>query len=74
MAPPGFGLEYIGEDEVTVVAGRFNAHHFQYVDTAGELPAEHPPCELCCSADDDCLFPKGQVYGDLQTHYELNDR
>jgi len=67
----GFGLEYAGEDEVTVAAGRFNAYHFKYIDTAGELPEEHPPYEVWCSADDDFLFLKGQVGGYMQTYYEL---
>ena len=67
----GFGLNYIGEEEVTVPAGTFNTYHFQYVDTAGELPEEHPPYDVWCTADEDYVFVRGQVGGYMQTYYEL---
>ncbi len=67
----GFGLRYLGEEQVSVPAGTFDAYHFQYVDTAGEMPEEHPPYDVWCGADDDFLFIKGQVAGYMQTYYEL---
>lgn len=67
----GFGIRYVGEEEVSVVAGNFQARHFQVVDTAGNLPEEHPPYDLWCSADDDYIFLKSGVGGYMQTHYEL---
>ncbi len=69
----GFGIRYVGEETVTVAAGEFRARHFQIVDTAGNLPEEHPPYNLWCTADDDYLFLKAGVEGYMQTHYELLD-
>ena len=67
----GFGVEYVGDDTITVPVGTFDAHHFRYVDTAGELPQEHPQYDVWCSADDDCIFLRGEVGGYMQTFYEL---
>ncbi|HEY0941423.1 MAG TPA: hypothetical protein VGE08_15090 [Steroidobacter sp.] len=67
----GFGLEFVGRDRVTVPAGSFDALHFRYVDTAGQLPAEHPPYDVWCTDDGDYIFLKGGVGGYMQTHYEL---
>jgi hypothetical protein len=67
----GFGIRYVGEEEVTVAAGTFDARHFQVVDTAGNLPEEHPPYDVWCTADDDYVFLKAGVGGYMQTHYEL---
>ena len=70
----GFGLEYLGDETVTVAAGDFATHHFRYVDTAaGGLPEEHPPYDVWCSADEDCIFVKGAVGGYMQTYYELTE-
>lgn len=67
----GFGIRYVGEEEIEVKAGTFNARHFQVVDTAGNLPEEHPPYNLWCTADDDYLLLKAGAEGYMQTHYEL---
>ncbi len=67
----GFGLRYVGEEQISIAAGSFNARHFQLVDTAGNLPEEHPPYDVWCTADDDYLFLKAGVAGYMQTHYEL---
>jgi hypothetical protein len=67
----GFGLEYVGPERVTVEAGSFDALHFRYVDTAGQLPEEHPPYDVWCTADGQYLFLKGGVGGYMQTRYEL---
>jgi len=39
--PMGFGIQYVGEEPVTVKAGEFDARYFQVVDTAvtGRTPA-----------------------------------
>ncbi len=67
----GFGLEFVGREAVSVAAGSFGALHFRYVDTAGQLPQEHPPYDVWCSDDGDYLFLKGGVGGYMQTYYEL---
>ena len=67
----GFGLEFVGRESVTVAAGTFDAFHFRYVDTAGQLPEEHPPYDVWCSADGNYLYLQGGVGGYMQTRYEL---
>lgn len=67
----GFGLEYVGEDRITVPAGSFDALHFRYVDTAGQLPEEHPPYDVWCTSDGEFVFLQGAVGGYMQTRYEL---
>ena len=67
----GFGIEYVGDETITVPAGTFDAHHFRYVDTAGQLPEEHPEYNVWCTADDDYVFLRGAVGGYMQTFYEL---
>lgn len=66
----GFGIRYVGEETVSVAAGVFAARHFQVVDT-GQLPEEHPPYQVWCTADEDYLLLKADAEGDMQTHYEL---
>ncbi len=73
LFPLGLGIEYLGEEEVTVGAGRFDALHFRFVETAGQLPEEHPPYDIWCTADDEYLFLKGEVGGYMQTAYELTE-
>ena len=67
----GFGLEYVGREPVTVAAGQFDALHFRFTDTAGQLPQEHPPYDVWCTADGNYLYLKGGVGGYMQTLYEL---
>jgi len=67
----GFGLEFVGPESITVAAGRFEALHFRYVDTAGQLPQEHPPYDVWCTADGNYVFLLGAVGGTMQTRYEL---
>ena len=69
----GFSLVYVGEEEITVEAGTFAARHFQVTDTAGELPEEHPPYDVWCTADDDYLLLRAGAGGYMQTHYELTE-
>jgi len=67
----GFSLVYVGEEDLEVAAGQFRARHFQVTDTAGNLPEEHPPYDVWCTADDDYLLLKAGAGGYMQTHYEL---
>lgn len=69
----GFGLEFVGRESVTVEAGTFDALHFRYVDTAGQLPEEHPPYDVWCTDDGNYIFLKGGVGGYMQTRYELTE-
>ena len=69
----GFGIQYVGRERIEVVAGTFDAHHFQVVDTAGELPEEHPTYDIWCTADENYIFLRGSVAGYMQTHYELTE-
>ena len=39
--------------------------------TAGNLPEEHPPYDVWCTADDDYLLLRASAEGYMQTHYEL---
>ena len=69
----GFAIVYVGEERVVVGAGEFNARHFQVTGTAGNLPEEHPPYDVWCTADDDYILLKASAGGYMQTHYELID-
>ncbi|WP_350288886.1 hypothetical protein [uncultured Croceitalea sp.] len=64
-------IEYLGDEEVTVLAGTFKARHFAVGDTAGSLLEEHPPYHVWVTADDDYLLLKAGAAGYMQTHYEL---
>lgn len=66
----GIGVEYVGEENIEVGAGRFDALHFRLVSSPG-LPQAHPPYDVWCTADDDFIFLKGAVGGYMQTYYEL---
>ncbi|MEJ2534311.1 MAG: hypothetical protein P8008_02280 [Gammaproteobacteria bacterium] len=67
----GFSIVYVGEEDIEVEAGSFSARHFQVTDTAGNLPEEHPPYDVWCTADDDYLLLRAGAGGYMQTHYEL---
>lgn len=69
----GFGIQYVGEERISVAAGNFDARHFQVVDTAGQLPEEHPPYDVWCTANEDYILLKAGVAGYMQTHYELTE-
>ena len=66
----GFGIQYVGEETISVEAGTFAARQFQVVDT-GQLPEQHPPYTVWCTADEDYLFLKAHAEGYMQTRYEL---
>ena len=71
LFPLGFGLEFVGAESISVGAGKFESLHFRYVDTAGQLPQEHPPYDVWCSADGNYIYLQGGVGGYMQTRYEL---
>ena len=73
LFPMAHGIQYLGAEEITVAAGTFQARRFAVVDTAANLPEEHPPYEVWCTADDDYLLLKAGVGGYMQTHYELTE-
>lgn len=68
----GVGIEYVGQERITVTAGTFDALHFRYVSSPG-LPQEHPPYDVWCTDDGEFLFLRGSVGGYMLTHYELAD-
>jgi len=67
----GCGIEYVGDEKISVAAGDFMAHHFRFVDTKDELPEEHPLYDLWCTSDGNYTFLKAEVGGYMQTAYEL---
>ena len=67
----GLSLVYVGEEDIEVVAGKFRARHFQVTGTPGNLPEEHPPYDVWCTADDDYILLRANAAGYMQTHYEL---
>lgn len=68
---PSMTLTYLGEEDIEIEAGTFRARHFQVGGTAGNLPEEHPPYDVWCTADDDYILLKAGAGGYMQTHYEL---
>jgi len=66
----GIGIEYVGEERITVKAGSFDALHFRFVSSPG-LPQEHPPYDVWCTNDGEFLFLRGITGGYMLTHYEL---
>lgn len=70
LFPVDLAIEYVGDEQVSVSAGTFPAHHFRMVDVPG-LPLEHPEYDLWVTADGDYLLLKAMVAGYMQTAYEL---
>ncbi|GLS99104.1 hypothetical protein GCM10007897_04830 [Sphingobium jiangsuense] len=73
IAEVGIGLEYVGDERVTVAAGSFDCRHFRFVDDEGPgmggMP--HPHYDMWVTADADSIFVQGGVGGYMQTWYEL---
>lgn len=63
-------IEYVGKENLKVMAGEFEALHFRLVDVPG-LPEEHPEYDLWCTSDGDYVILQAIVGGYMQTHYEL---
>jgi hypothetical protein len=70
LFPVDLAIEYAGEQEVSIAAGTFRAHHFRMVDVPG-LPQEHPEYDLWVTADGDYVLLRAEVGGYMQTAYEL---
>ncbi|WP_439534579.1 hypothetical protein [Polymorphobacter sp.] len=64
-------LEYVGEAEREVPAGRFACRHFRFVDEGAMGGNQHPAYDMWVTADDDAIFVCGGVGGYMQTWYEL---
>ena len=70
--PVDLTVEYVGETEVDVIAGRFNAFHFRFVDTR-PAPEGHPDLDMWMTADGDFVLLRATVGGYLQNAYELTN-
>ena len=70
LFPVDLAIEYVGDEQVSVAAGTFPAHHFRMVDVPG-LPLEHPEYDLWVTTDGDYVLLKAMVGGYMQTAYEL---
>lgn len=68
--PVQLAIEYIGEEEIDVIAGRFKARHFRILDVG--MPEEHPDYDLWVSADEHYILLRASVTGYMQTAYELS--
>lgn len=73
---PGYTIEYIGRDRITVAAGTFDALHFCYgdrraSDPGANEPNRHPPYEVWTTDDGNYVMLKSFVTGYMMTHYEL---
>jgi hypothetical protein len=69
-------LSYVGEEEVTVTAGTFNARHYRFSDEHGGMASDkgaHPNYDMWVTADEDAIFLKGGLGGYMQTWYELTE-
>jgi hypothetical protein len=72
IAPLEVIIEYIGDEEVTVTAGRFQTHHYRYLDASAASPEKaHPPIDVWVTADDDYVYVKGRIGGYFTSEYEL---
>ncbi len=66
-----FGIESLGPQMVTVPAGTFETHHYQF-HLDGSLPEEHPLEQLWCIPGD-FIFVKIRVDGYMSTTYHLTE-
>lgn len=73
IAEVQMGLEYVGDETVTVAAGTFACRHFRYVDDqgAGMGGVTHPHYDVWVTADEDTIFVQGGVGGYMKSWYEL---
>ncbi len=73
LAEVNIGLEYVGQETITVAAGTFDCNHFRYVDDEGPGMGgvQHPHYDMWVTADADSIFVQGGVGGYMQTWYEL---
>ena len=67
-------ITFIGEEEVTVEAGTFQAWHFRFNSNDDDNymgTDKHPPYHAWVSADGDFIMLKAHCTGYMQTYYEL---
>ena len=67
-------ISFVGEEEVTVAAGTFNALHFRYGTNEDDdyMGTDiHPPYHTWVSADGDYIMLKAYCTGYMQTYHEL---
>lgn len=64
-------LEYLGDETITVAAGRFACRKFAFIDEGAMGDKQHPRYEMWVTADDDAVFVAGGVGGYMATWYEL---
>lgn len=76
IAPGKLFLEYVGDEAVTVRAGRFDCRHFRFSDEEAAMAGaqgSHPLYDVWVTADERAIFVRGGVGGYMQTWYELTD-
>lgn len=72
LRPVSVTIAYLGDETVTVAAGTFRTHHYQYLDEGQEgLASAHPPIDVWVTADGDFVYVKGKIGGYFQSEYEL---
>jgi hypothetical protein len=73
IAEVNMSLEYVGEAEKTVAAGKFACHHFRFVDDSdgGMGGTKHPDYDMWVTADDDAVLVYGAIDGYMMNRYEL---
>ena len=70
LFPVQLAIEYVGEEDIEVIAGRFKARHFRILDVG--MPEEHPDYDLWVTADEHYIVLRATVTGYMQTAYELS--
>ncbi|MDG2242264.1 MAG: hypothetical protein P8L66_02095 [Rhodospirillaceae bacterium] len=76
MHKRGLTVNYFGEEDVTVEAGTFKAHHFSIgTNTDDDYMGtdKHPPYHTWVTADGDYVLLKAHCTGYMQTYYELTE-
>jgi hypothetical protein len=69
--PISFGLEYLGEENIAVQAGRFHCHHFHYLLDGSAI--DHPPYETWVTTDGHFTLVRATVGAPLSYVYELSE-
>ncbi len=66
-------LEYLGRESKGVAAGRFDCHHFRFVDDRGQGMGgtTHPDYNIWVTDDEDAVLVTAEVGGYMMTRYEL---
>lgn len=72
LAAVRIDAEYLGEETVSVAAGRFATRHLRFLDPGHSgFASEHPPYDVWITADPDAVFVQGGVAAPMATWYEL---